>query len=314
MSIDCVLCGSKNTDLRENIDVSRLNSAYERNFGLHHPLSAASLAYYLCQDCGLGFFDPMETGGEGLYECLQSFEWYYMADKYEYEIAQKYLPPEGTVLEVGSGKAAFVDVVGTSLYTGLEFNDKAIERARLAGVRLIKEPIDVHAILGNTYDSVVSFQVLEHVADPVGFIRSCVKCLRPGGRLIVAVPAHDGFIGNALNNILDTPPHHVTHWSGTTLRNLAALLGLEVLAIEYEPVAEYHRVWACKSIWESRLRRWLRMRHLLLDFSLKAKIISRISVILGKFFPVSLSNIKGHTVVAIYRKSMNESGSYQEHP
>lgn len=297
-----MLCGSKNVTIQEAINVGELNAKYGQAFGIEHALTSTQLDYCVCSSCGLGFFNPMETGREGLYERLQSFDWYYMADKYEYAIAQKYLPAEGRVLEVGGGKAAFAKFVGADRYTGLEFNDKAIERADEAGIRLIKHSIEAHSSSGNTYDAVVSFQVLEHVADPAGFISGCVKCLKPGGRLIIAVPAHDSFVGTALNNILDMPPHHVTHWTGATLQYLAAPYGLEVVAIEYEPVAEHHRDWACKTIWESRLRRRLAMQRKLLDYSLAARLVSKLSSILGKLFPIPLGNVKGHTVVGVYRK------------
>lgn len=302
MPLACVLCGSEDVTAKEAVSVRELNAKYEQAFGIEHALNSTRLDYCSCAGCGLGYFDPMETGGERLYERLQSFDWYYMAEKHEYAIAQKYLPAEGGVLEVGGGKAAFSRVVGADRYTGLEFNDKAIEKAGEAGIRLIKQSVEVHSNYGNTYDAVVSFQVLEHVADPAGFIRACVKCLKPGGRLIFAVPAHDSFVGSALNNILDMPPHHVTHWTGATLQHLAEGFGLEVLAIEYEPVAKYHRDWAYKTMWESRLRRWLGMQPKLLDYSLIARLVSKLSSILGNLFPASLADVKGHTVVAVYRK------------
>ena len=120
--------------------------------------------------------------------------------------------------------------------------------------------------------------------------------------MIIAVPAHDSFVGTALNNILDMPPHHVTHWTGATLQYLAAPFGLDVVAIEYEPVAEYHRDWACKTIWESRLRRRLGMKHKLLNYSLTARLVAKLSSLLGKLFPPPLGNVRGHTVVGVYRK------------
>lgn len=302
MSLNCPLCGSEHVVIKEKLSVAELTSAYEKSFGIQDALRSSTLIYLTCLECGLGFFDPLEAGGEGLYARLQLFDWYYMEDKYEYAIAKKYLPSLGTVLEVGSGKAAFAEVVGADRYTGLEFNERAIERAAKAGIRLFKQSVEAHADLGNVYDAVVSFQVLEHVADPAGFIRGCLACLKPGGVLIIAVPAHDSFVGVALNNILDAPPHHVTHWSGATLQYLAGLFGLEVAAVEYEPVSDYHRDWARKTIWESRFRRWLGMQNKLLDYSVMAKFVSKFSSILGRLLPAQLGDVKGHTVVGVYRK------------
>ncbi len=44
-----------------------------------------------------------------------------------------------------------------------------------------------------TFDCVVSCEVMEHVEDDAGFARSLVQNLRPGGQLIVSVPAHMRF-------------------------------------------------------------------------------------------------------------------------
>lgn len=303
MSLACVLCGSKDITIKESISVDELNARYEHAFGIQDALESNRLDYCVCASCGLGFFNPMETAGEELYEHLQSFDWYYMTQKYEYKIAEKYLPAEGgAVLEVGAGKAAFANVVGAGRYTGLEFNDKAIQRASEAGIRLIKQSVEAHSSSGNMYDAVVSFQVLEHVRNPADFIRGCVACLKVGGCLIIGVPAGDGVFGRALNNILDMPPHHVTRWSEATLRNMAPSFGLDVLDIEYEPVAGYHQVAARKTIWEERLRRLLGMRHCLLDCSLLAKLVSKCSSLIARLFPISVWNLKGHTVVAVYRK------------
>ncbi|MFZ2171102.1 MAG: class I SAM-dependent methyltransferase [Methylococcaceae bacterium] len=299
----CPLCGSEHHVNQEILSPIEINKLYSKSLGVEDAIKTEYLSYLSCQNCGLGFFDPMETGGEDLYERLQAFDWYYMADKYEYAIAMKYLPAEGTVLEVGAGKAAFAEKVGVDRYTGLEFNDKAIERAGKSGIRLIKQPVDAHAVDGYTYDAVVSFQVLEHVSDPAGFIRGCVQCLKPDGRLIFGVPAHDGFAGSSVNNILDMPPHHVTHWTGETLRKLAPLFGLELLALDYEPVAKYHRPWAFNIVWEVRLRRFLGWPPCLLDRSLRAKLVSKIAAFLAKIAPISVDALNGHTVIATYKRS-----------
>lgn len=298
----CPLCGSVETISSETIRGSEINFLYARNFCVVNALKSSRLDYCVCQICNLGFFSPLETGGAELYERLQKLDWYYMSDKWEYDFAKEYVTSKSNVLEVGSGKAAFAQLIEPHRYTGLEFNDKAIERAHRSGIHLIKQSVEDHAKTCDSYDLAVSFQVLETVSDPAGFIRGSVACLKLGGLLVVAVPAHDGFAGAAINSILDMPTHHVTHWSAITLTKLAPMFGLELMALEYEPVAEYHKLWVRKIIVESRIRHLLGMKYCQLDTRLFAKVISKGASLLSRFIPISVNNLKGHTVAAVYRK------------
>jgi SAM-dependent methyltransferase len=88
---------------------------------------------------------------------------------------------------------------------------------------------------------VVTFQVMEHVPAVGQFIRECRRCLGPGGRLIVSVPAHDGFMGSELNNILDLPPHHITQWSDRTMAAVASEFDFTLVALDHDDIAPSHR-------------------------------------------------------------------------
>ena len=225
-----------------------------------------------------------------------------MDDKEEYQIALRLMPTEGSVLEVGSGRAAFASLVGVNRYTGLEFNDKAIERAGSVGITLIKESVEDHAKHNlHQYDAVVSFQVLEHVSSPAQFIKGCVDCLKPGGTLILAVPSRDGFAGGAINNVLDMPPHHVSHWSEQAMRKIGDLYELEVISLVHETVANYHQYWVRKVKIESAIRRAVGLNYRLLDCRMFARLLSKLAGLLAFLVRQSQAGIKGHTVVACYR-------------
>lgn len=303
MSVTCVLCDATEVVLLESLDVDKLNLAYMRKFGEKQALSTNTLDYYKCSVCGLGFFNPLVTGNEAFYNRMQAYDWYYMTNKQEYSIAKKYLPIKGSILEVGAGKAIFADTVGKGRYIGLEFNEKAIEKARLNGIKLLKQTLEEHTELGNLYNAVVSFQVLEHIANPAEFIRSCIKSLRFGGVLIISVPSQDSFVGSAINHVLDLPPHHVTRWSIAVLENIASMFGLSLLAIEYESVATYHYTFASKIIWEQRLRNLVGLKKRLLDYSIISRVISFFASGFAIILPIDLKNIMGHTVVAVYKKT-----------
>lgn len=299
----CPLCGSVETTHRETISGSEINLLYARNFGVINALKSSHLDYCVCRHCELGFFSPLETGDADLYEHLQASDWYYMAEKEEFQIALRFMPSEGSVLEVGSGKAAFATLVGADRYTGLEFNDKAIESAKRAGITLHKETVEEHAQrCPRQYDVVVSFQVLEHVSSPSAFIKGCVDCLKTGGILILAVPSQDGFAGKAINNVLDMPPHHVTHWSEKTLRYISILFGLETIAVEHEPVPSYHRQFARKVQVETAIRKFFGLNFRLLDLGYSARLISKVAGVFARVSSQQQNGLKGHTAVAVYRK------------
>jgi SAM-dependent methyltransferase len=123
-------------------------------------------------------------------------------------------------------------------------NDEAIRRAQAAGLNVFKQSIEEHATIApGKYDVVCSFQVLEHVPEPRGFVHACVQALRPGGKLIIAVPAEDSFLGVASDAHLNMPPHHALRWTDRALRNLALREGLSIVELWHEPVAPFYEDW-----------------------------------------------------------------------
>ena len=111
-----------------------------------------------------------------------------------------------------------------------------------SGLDVRRESLAEHLASGSApYDAVVSFQVMEHVPAVGQFIRECRRSARPGGRLIVSVPARDGFMGSELNNILDLPPHHITQWTDRTMAAVASEFDLTLVALDHDDIAPSHR-------------------------------------------------------------------------
>lgn len=297
----CPLCNSLNTIFCESIPVAKLNQLWAKSFKLPVIVKTSHMDYLKCQDCNLGFFSPLETGEESLYEALQQHEWYYMKDKEEFKIASTYIE-SASVLEVGAGGAAFADYVGRENYTGLEFSEAAIRQAKERGIVLIKQSVEEHAAMGKKYDVVVAFQVLEHVSSPQAFLQGCVDCLNPGGRLIIAVPSQDSFFRFAINHCLDMPPHHVTRWSEATLRKISNIFNLKCIKIHHELVADYHERIAKSFILGASIKSKLRIKSHLIDDRFHVKLIGRIAYELSRWVSLDLSKFNGHTIVSIYEK------------
>jgi 2-polyprenyl-3-methyl-5-hydroxy-6-metoxy-1,4-benzoquinol methylase len=197
----CPACLSQEAETLELVQVSELAELWAKTLQIDVSAYFAGIEYIAfrrCLACDLRFFDPPCPGDAGFYERLQRFDWYYMDQKPEYDYAGKSVPDGAKVLEVGCGKGAFRSYLPDDIeYLGLEFSDAAIAQARLSGLTVLGESIEDHAASHpKAYDVVCSFQVLEHVTDASTFVRACVEAVRPGGSLILAVPAEDGFQGD----------------------------------------------------------------------------------------------------------------------
>jgi SAM-dependent methyltransferase len=93
--------------------------------------------------------------------------------------------------------------------------------------------IDVREMLLPTtdrgdYSSAVSYNVLEHIEDHVGALRSMSTLVRPGGRIILIVPA----FMFAMSQV-DVATGHVRRYTKKTMRAALTEAGLEIEKLHY---------------------------------------------------------------------------------
>lgn len=239
---------------------------------------------------GLEFFHPQIIGDTALYEALQRFSWYYLEDKWEFGRALAGMPQPCRLLEVGCGRGAFLRQAKAAGHTGvgLEANPAAAAQARAAGLDVRLESLS--EFLARTpmrFDRVFSFQLLEHLSDPLATLREMASALAPGGRICFAVPNADGFIAST-DSLLDMPPHHLSRWRPRAIEKIAELLGVQRVTIEEGPLEEVHFDWFL----ETRLGA-MRGKRFLLNGPVRRLLKALLRAHLAR-------RIKGHSVYAEY--------------
>lgn len=294
--MNCPLCGTSDVSVIDEIECDLITQSWLREFQIDVQayLYADSIAHYVCSQCRLGFFSPPSPGGADMYAQLQQFDWYHEASKWEFGYAINEIPTGADVLEVGCGTGNFLELlesIGTHAVTGLESNAVAADMASTKGLSIMTHATDVPA---SAYDVVCAFQVLEHIVDPREFVEYMCSRLKTSGRLIVAVPNNDGFVGRDMRLPLNMPPHHVTRWGESTLRQLCSVLPLRVINIQREPLSKRHIDWyvstRARSVSSSRIFRFLMWR--VFGPILKA----------GLHMQKVRGRIRGHSIVGVFER------------
>lgn len=302
----CPLCGSHDIDFVEEIKKKDLIKVYKKEYDIdisNDILFDFSLLH--CGNCDLKYFDPCYTGSQKFYTDLQKFDWYYKSDKYEYDYVLPFIKSRDSVLEIGCGSGRFSKKLKTKKYVGLEYSENAKEIAAQDGIDIRNESLAYHAMsLKKPYDVVVSFQVLEHVSDPKGFIMSALSCLKPGGLFILTVPSEDSWLQYKQDFSLNMPPHHVTKWTDKCLTNIAELYNIKHVHLHHEPLNSYHIPWYLNSMLVYQLNRTLGFKHSLISRikHLPSQILAKlISTAVGHACPTAF-HAHGHTVISVYKK------------
>ena len=243
--MNCPLCSSSKTVLHASFEVPRIISQWEKEFKIDVRSEfggVSQIEFYKCLACALGFFKPDSLAGSpALYEALEKIDWYYLPRKWEHDVALLDMSGASNGVEIGCGFGAFVTRVRAERnisFEGCEQNPSAVQIGQANGAAIRLESLeDLAERRPGAFDVVCSFQVLEHVVNPGGFLRSMCALLRPGGKLIVGLPNAESYLKYQFD-LLDLPPHHMSRWKAAVMVRLQKWFPLRLVRVEYEPLKE----------------------------------------------------------------------------
>lgn len=208
---ECPFCGEE-LDQRPTVGVPLLPKYAAQ-------LDRDELSFTLCR-CGGMCQNPMPTD-DSLVEFYQSAFRVAYPTSNERERAERVFPyfpsVPGRMLDVGCSEGELMGLASASGWhaEGVEPNPTGRERASRFG------PVaSTLAQVFGTFDLVTASHVLEHVPDPVGFLREMGRRVAPGGTVLVIVPRGS------------LAPPHLLAMGEPTLRLLFERAGLTIETME----------------------------------------------------------------------------------
>ncbi len=136
------------------------------------------------------------------------------------------LPGNARILEIGCGTGHNLGMLGAfGSVDAVEIDDasRAIAERRLGRPIADARLPDLPGIARAEYDLVALLDVLEHIEDDRAALASIATLLRPGGRIILTVPAFPWMWSGH-----DVANHHFRRYTKQTLRAAIAEAGLKV--------------------------------------------------------------------------------------
>ncbi|UCF60791.1 MAG: class I SAM-dependent methyltransferase, partial [Anaerolineaceae bacterium] len=144
------------------------------------------------------------------------------------KFVRKYLDLVRSHLDIGSSAGTLLEVIRKKYNcasVGVEPGEAYRTFSQERGLEVVRDLDEIDAKHLASFDLVSMAHVLEHLPDPVGFLRNLREgWMVPGGYLLIEVPNINGHTALEVS--------HLTAYSSTALRRLLNQAGYQIVALE----------------------------------------------------------------------------------
>ena len=143
----------------------------------------------------------------------------------------------GTLLEIGAGFGTFgQEVTKTGFFKrfiAVEPTPGLAATCRKRGLEVIESPIEHATLAPGSIDVIASFEVVEHLFSPKDILTKAAHFLRPGGLMVVSVPACSGFDVMMLREKSSSVDvEHLNYFHPESLAKLFERCGFKALEVQ----------------------------------------------------------------------------------
>lgn len=207
---------------------------------LHYTFSHHGYRVVRCADCRLLMLNPQPSDAD--LAAIYTADYFLGDDTYEGRnrvsdmkaaTARLYLDQirryrggqaGGRLLEIGSGHGDFLVEAQRAGYdvVGVELSSSAAKQAcvRLGSSNVVCGEIDSVSLGVGSFDVCVLSDVIEHTRNPLTFLSSIQRLLKPGGVLFIATPSLDSWSARLLRqNWMEFKPEHTFYFDNNTIQN-----------------------------------------------------------------------------------------------
>lgn len=199
----------------------------------------------------------------------------------------------GKLLEVGCGEGRGVETLLplAESYLGIDKIEAVIESLKLRFPEVDFRQAVIPPLSGledNSFDTVVSFQVIEHIQNDRLFLEEIYRVLKPGGKAIISTPN--------INYTLSRNPWHIREYKPEELKSLCSSIFDQV---EAKGVGGNEKVWDYHEANRKSVQKIMRFDVLGLQHRLPAWILRMPYEILNRLNRNKLHQQQGESVVEI---------------